>query len=60
MIERRIKELSFALEALSRIGNSYDVMTSCEAVHKLLKKTIDETEEPFVKPRGNFDGEISF
>lgn len=44
MIERRIKELSIALEALSRI-NGYDASNHHVSVSDLLGKAIQEAKE---------------
>lgn len=44
MIERRIKELSFALEALSRV-NHYKALDHFDSVADLLKKAIDEAHK---------------
>jgi hypothetical protein len=44
MIERRIKELSFALEALSRIGSSYTSIDMFDNVSVLLKKAVEEAQ----------------
>lgn len=44
MIERRIKELSIALEALSRI-NGYDASNAFVNVSDLLGKAIQEAKE---------------
>lgn len=64
MIERRIKELSIALEALSRV-NHYKALDHFDSVSDLLKKAITEAEEPTptVQPtpqRTQLDDEIPF
>lgn len=60
MIERRIKELSIALEALSRIHTGHDQYRRIES---LLDKAIDEAEEPqkpYTRPRTTTADEIPF
>lgn len=61
MIERRIKELSIALEALSRIHTGHD---QYQRIESLLDKAIDEAQEmtpkPYIRPRTTTDEEIPF
>ncbi len=50
MIERRIKELAIALEALSRI-NGWAAENHFNGVSELLKKAIEEAKEPTPPPK---------
>lgn len=66
MIERRIKELSIALEALSRI-NGYAATVHSDHVSDLLTKAIQEAKEYYNKPLdipptapANADNDIPF
>lgn len=62
MIERRIKELAIALEALSRV-NTYSANAAMDEVQKLLDKTTEEAKEqtPQIRPRTTtIDEEIPF
>lgn len=70
MIERRIKELSIALEALSRI-NGYEATNHFTSVTDLLGKAIQEAKEyanntrpppapPAPKPWGSNDDDYPF
>lgn len=62
MIERRIKELSIALKALSRIRAMDDEFA---AIQRLLIKAIDEANKEAhplhtIQPRPQIDDEIPF
>jgi hypothetical protein len=67
VIERRIKELSIALEALSRI-NGYDASNHFTSVADLLHKAIQEAKEQqkrdqldhFTPPTRTSDDDIPF
>lgn len=63
MIERRIKELSIALEALSRI-QGYTASCAFDNVGAMLTKLIDEAKEKptatNIQTNANLDDEIPF
>ncbi len=70
MIERRIKELSIALEALSRI-HSYETSQAYSNIADLLTKLIEKASNDFIKEENplqtftppttlNVDDEIPF
>lgn len=61
VIERRIKELSIALEALSRI-QGFDAMQHYNNISSLLGKAIDEAKEPYSRPPAptRIDDDIPF
>jgi hypothetical protein len=49
VIERRIKELAIAMEALSRV-NGYDATNHFTSVSDLMDKAIKEAKEPYNQP----------
>lgn len=63
MIERKIKELSFALEALSRV-NSYEGNAHLTDVSRLLSQAIaeakEQTKEKDEAPKNISDDDIPF